>query len=112
MATRLPRRLVESKTVGSGDIELAKVVLGAGLERGRFRFKSAVAGTLKFRYLKLDGGEYEDNPADVAVLANDETVIELATLWGEYAIKVIFNSVGGVVNFLDWSAVITSWGAA
>lgn len=103
----LARRLVENQAVGSGDVALADIGIGwVNTERARLRFKANVAGTLKFRYLVPDGdAEYEENPADVSVLADDETVVEFASLWGERGLRVIFNSVGGTVTFLDWSTV-------
>jgi hypothetical protein len=109
-------RLADAKVVASGDVEIGIIPLsGPALgamplntpSRGRLRFKATVLGTLKFRYLQRDlKTEYEENPADVAVLAADEIVVEFPTLWGEPALKVIYNSVGGTVNFADWVAVV------
>jgi hypothetical protein len=108
--------LADAKVVASGDVQIGIIPLdGPALgamplnspKRGRLRFKATVAGTLKFRYMQRDlKTEYEKNPADVSVLATDETVVEFATLWGEPALKVIYNSVGGTVTFADWVVVV------
>lgn len=102
-----PRRLADGKVIaGAGDTVVGVVPLD-GADRGRLRFKATVAGTLKFRYLRPDMvTDYDEFPADVPVLINDETVVDFASLMGEAGLRIFYTTVaGGIINYADWSAV-------
>lgn len=103
----VPRTLMAGVVIGAGDQVIAVVPLD-NAERARLRFEAVDAGTLKFRFMRPNmADEYAlGNPADAAVLAATEEIVDLDPLFGEAALKIIYNTAGGTtVTFADWSGV-------
>ena len=78
----------------------------AGAAKGRLRAKTAVAATLRARFMLADGATEAttSNPADVALAAGVENVMDL-TFSGEGQLHVIVvNGAGpGALNYVDFS---------
>ena len=73
----------------------------AGCSRWRLRIKTNGAGTLSAAYRRPGTipVNYEDNnPADVAVLANDEISMDVDFHWGEEAVEITFTATAGTVT--------------
>ncbi|WP_291165338.1 hypothetical protein [Gemmatimonas sp. UBA7669] len=92
-------------------VPLSALVVCAGASRGRVRFKSTAAGTLKLEFVRpLNSPSVvpygAGNPTPVAVTANVETLLTTPDIAGEASALITFTPSGaGTVNFVDWMAL-------
>jgi len=79
----------------------------AGASRWRLRFKSSAPGSLACAYVRPDGTAYSsNNPSNVAVTADVETVMEVNEHFGEAQARLTFTPSGdGAMTYADLSQV-------
>lgn len=87
----LPEELTPGKSY-TDTTDRSAVVAVAGEARFRLRFKATIGGTLKARFLRPGGTEEytANNPADVPIVADTETKLDVTDHYGEGYVKFIF----------------------
>lgn len=92
---------------------VSALVRCAGASRGRVRFKSTGAGSLKLEFVRPGGSQRSGvtvygagNPDAVAVTGGTETLLTTDAIAGEAMALITFTpSANGTVTFCDWMAL-------